>query len=272
MTVRPLKSRFQRLVNALGYRLERLDAPPPLHRLELDPSYAPIIERVKPFTMTSCERIANVIDAVRHVSQRGIPGAIVECGVWRGGSMMAAALALLEAADERDIFLFDTFAGMTAPAEQDFDHRGDMAEDTYLELLVGDESGWCRAGLEDVTANLKSTGYPAQKCHFIEGDVLKTIPGAAPGEIAVLRLDTDWYASTRHEMAHLYPRLTPGGILIVDDYGHWNGCRQAIDESFGGAPPVMFPIDYCGRAMVKQPPAVHAADCRQGEDERGAGA
>jgi hypothetical protein len=268
--IRQLKSGVQRVANALGYRLERLDAPPPPHRLELDPAYAGIIARVKPFTLTSCERIGSLIDAVRHVTHSRIPGAIVECGVWRGGSMMAAALALMEASDERDLYLFDTFAGMTAPTERDFDHRGDMAVDTYRELLVGDQSGWCRAGLEDVTANLKSTGYPLQKCHFVEGDVLETIPAGAPAEIAILRLDTDWYESTRHEMAHLYPRLTPGGILIVDDYGHWNGCRQAVDEYFGAARPFMFPIDYCGRALVKQAAAGHAAPGVAAEGERAA--
>jgi O-methyltransferase len=249
--IRQLKSGVQRVANALGYKLERLDAPAPPHRLELDPGYADIIARVKPFTMTSCERIASLVDAVRHVTRSGIPGAIVECGVWRGGSMMAAVLALLEAGDERDLYLFDTFAGMTAPTERDVDHRGDVAEEMYRALLVGDQSGWCHASLDDVRANLLSTGYPAAKCHFIQGDVLQTIPAAAPDAIAVLRLDTDWYASTRHEMAHLYPRLAPGGILIVDDYGHWNGCRQAVDEYFGAARPFMFPIDYTGRVLVK---------------------
>jgi hypothetical protein len=250
--IRQLKSGVQRVANALGYRLERLDSPPPPHRLELDPRYAPIIERSKPFTMTSCERIASLIDAVRHVSASGIPGAIVECGVWRGGSMMAAALTLLEAGDRRDLYLFDTFAGMTAPTAHDVDHRGDMAEDAYRASLADGRSDWCHAGLEDVTANLGSTGYPAEKCHFIKGDVLETIPAAAPDAIAVLRLDTDWYASTRHELAHLFPRLAPGGILIVDDYGHWNGCREAVDEYFGQQRPFMFSIDYTGRAMVKQ--------------------
>jgi O-methyltransferase len=246
-----LKSGAQRLINALGYKVERLGAPSPPHRLELDPSYAPIIERVKPFTMTSCERIASLIDAVRHISQSGVPGAIVECGVWRGGSMMAAALALLEAGDARDLYLFDTFAGMTAPTDLDVDHRGDTALASYSETLAGDHSDWCYASIEDVTANLRSTGYPTQRCHFIAGDVLQTIPTCAPEEIAILRLDTDWYESTRHELTQLFPRLQPGGILIVDDYGHWNGCRQAVDEYFGRERPFMFSIDYTGRAMVK---------------------
>lgn len=246
-----LKSSFHRLINALGYRVERLDAPPRPHRLEVDPSYAAIIAQVKPYTMTSYERIGNMMDAVRYVSAACIAGAIVECGVWRGGSMMAAALALLEADDLRELYLFDTYAGMTAPTARDVDYRGKMAEESYRASLVGGHSEWCHAGLSDVTANLFSTGYPPEKCHFIEGDVLKTIPDEAPDEIAVLRLDTDWYESTRHEMAHLFPRLQPGGILIIDDYGHWSGCRQAVDEYFGPARPFMFSIDNTGRAVVK---------------------
>src|SRR5215472_14513832 len=125
--IRQLKSGVQRVANALGYRVERLDAPPPPHRLELDPAYAGVIARVKPFTLTSPERIGSLVDAVRYVSKSGIPGAIVECGVWRGGSMMAAALTLLEAGDPRELYLFDTYAGMTEPTDSDFDHRGDAA-------------------------------------------------------------------------------------------------------------------------------------------------
>jgi hypothetical protein len=257
--IRRLKSGVQRVINALGYKVERLDAPPPPHRLELDPAYADIIARVKPFTMTSNERISSLVDAVRHVSQTGLPGAIVECGVWRGGSMMAAALALLEAGDPRELYLFDTFAGMTEPTERDFDLRGGAAEGLYRETLADDHSEWCYASIEDVTANLLSTGYPSEKCHFVKGDVLETIPAGAPDPIAILRLDTDWYESTHHELTHLFPRLQPGGILIVDDYGHWNGCRQAVDEYFGDAPPFMFQIDYTGRATVKQRAAGHVA-------------
>jgi O-methyltransferase len=251
--IRQIKSGVQRVAGALGYKVERLDAPAPPHRLELDPAYAAIIAQVKPFTMTSCERIGSLVDAVRHVSQGGIPGAIVECGVWRGGSMMAAALALLEAGDERDIYLFDTYAGMTEPTEHDVDHHGDAAGRLYGESLADQRSDWCYASLEDVSANLEATGYPLSKCHFVKGDVLQTIPAGAPNEIAILRLDTDWYDSTRHELAHLFPRLQPGGILIIDDYGHWNGCRRAVDEYFGERRPFMFSIDYTGRAMVKQP-------------------
>ena len=79
---------------------------------------------------------------------------------------------------------------------------------------------------------LHGTGYPPERIHFVRGPVEETLPAGAPDEIALLRLDTDWYESTRHELEHLYPRLAAGGVLLVDDYGHWEGARKAVDEYF----------------------------------------
>jgi O-methyltransferase len=100
---------------------------------------------------------------------------------------------------------------------------------------------------------MASTGYDKQKVHFHQGKVELTIPAAAPDQIALLRLDTDWYESTRHELEHLYPRLSPGGILIIDDYGHWSGARKATDEYIEKYAPSLFlaRIDYTGRIAVK---------------------
>jgi hypothetical protein len=96
-------------------------------------------------------------------------------------------------------------------------------------------------------------GYPKEKLHYVQGKVEDTIPGAAPGQIALLRLDTDWYESTHHELIHLYPRLSAGGVLIVDDYGHWQGSRRAVDEWIAqtGARILLNRIDYTGRVAVK---------------------
>lgn len=245
------KAAIQKTANALGYKVERIAVAPEPHRLAADARYAHIMSMVKPFTMTSYERIAALIDAVRHVSNANIRGAIVECGVWRGGSMMAAALALLETGDVRDLYLFDTFAGMTAPTADDVDLRSVAAEQRYKDSLSADHNEWCYASLEDVRDNLLSTGYPQDKCHFIKGDVLQTLPLPQLNEIAVLRLDTDWYESTRHELQHLYPKLTRGGVLIVDDYGHWRGCRKAVDEYFRDRPPFLFEIDYTARMTIR---------------------
>jgi hypothetical protein len=214
-----------------------------------------LINDVSPYTMTSPERIFGLANATRWLVSTGLAGALVECGVWRGGSMMAVAKTLLDAgAADRDLYLFDTFTGMTAPTEHDVDHRGRRGSVRFAELADGDQSStWCRAGIDDVRANLALTGYPARLLHFVPGMVEDTIPGAAPATIALLRLDTDWYASTRHELEHLWPRLVSGGVCIIDDYGHWRGSRQAVDEYLAEQEltVLMHRLDYSGRLIIK---------------------
>src|SRR5260370_10695337 len=132
---------------------------------------------------------------------------------------------------------------MSAPTDVDIDYRGAPEIEMYAESDAGDHNKWCYARLEDVRANLASTGYPAEKCHFVKGDVLKTLPCEEPRHIAILRLDTDWYESTLHELTHLYPRLSHGGVLIIDDYGHWQGCRKAVEEFFRKRGPLLLRHD-----------------------------
>jgi O-methyltransferase len=212
---------------------------------------AEIIAAVQPFTMTSAERIYGLCLAVDHVARHGIPGAIVECGVWKGGSAMAAARTLERVGDlQRDIVLFDTFRGMTAPADVDRDLAGRSASALLEREDPASSHVWAAASLDEVQQNLSSTGY--ERLDYVEGDVLETIPSRAPQEIALLRLDTDWYESTRHELHWLFPRISPGGILIVDDYGHWSGARRAVDEYFReiGSRTFLSPLDYTGRLGV----------------------
>jgi O-methyltransferase len=250
------KARVARAVNALGYKIERLLPPENApHYLQLDSNYAEIIKAVEPFTMTPYEKIGAMIDAARYVAHAKIPGAIVECGVWRGGSMMVAALALREANDYRDLYLFDTYAGMTAPTDQDIDYRGIPAAARYVEsMTAAGHNDWCYASLDDVRRNLASTGYPEDKCHFVQGSVLDTLPSENPSEIAILRLDTDWYESTLHELKHLYPKLSHGGVLIIDDYGYWRGCRKAVEEFFARGRPFLCRLDETGRLGIKAAP------------------
>lgn len=213
-----------------------------------------IVSRVEPCTMTSLERRASLIGAVDHVVRHRLPGDIVECGVWRGGSMMAIALALMARGDtSRHLYLYDTFEGMSEPTEHDRALSGELAQ-AQLERTERDHPLWAVASLEDVQANLASTGYPADQIHCVRGKVEDTIPGVLPaGRIALLRLDTDWYESTLHELHHLYPRLVRHGLLIIDDYGHWQGARRAVDEYFAqSAEPVfLHRVDYTARLVVK---------------------
>jgi O-methyltransferase len=220
---------------------------------DVDGRVIDIFNKAKPYTMTSPERVIGLCDAVRYVVAAGIDGAVVECGVWRGGSSMAAALMLRElGAADRDLYLFDTFEGMSAPTELDRRAGGAAAAD-MLAASGKDAKVWAYSPLGEVRANLQSTGYPAERVRFVQGKVEDTIPEHAPDQIAILRLDTDWYESTRHELEHLFPRLAVGGVLIIDDYGAWEGARRAVDE-FVAAQTVRIllnRIDETGRVGVK---------------------
>jgi hypothetical protein len=207
--------------------------------------------------MTSWERLWALVQSVRYVHARGIPGAFVECGVWRGGSSMAAAMAFALAGDTtRDMYLFDTFSGMSRPTADD--HQVGSAEpamDKWLRTqTAGDSSDWCQASLQDVRANLARTSYPADRVRLIQGKVEETLQHteALPGQIAILRLDTDWYESTRAELEHLFWRVPSGGIVIFDDYGHWAGAKKAVDEFLATQPPYfLHRIDDTGRLLIK---------------------
>lgn len=189
-----------------------------------------IIRTVRPYTMTSRERLNALILATRYVSQHDIQGDIVECGVWRGGSMHAVVHTLLALNDtERELYLFDTYEGMPPPSEKDLRRDGASAVQ-LLNKKSKDSPIWAVATLEDVQEGFRGLSYPTEKVHFVKGLVEETVPAQAPERISILRLDTDWYESTRHELEHLYPRLVSGGVLLIDDYGWWQGSRQAVDE------------------------------------------
>jgi hypothetical protein len=212
-----------------------------------------ILETVRPFTMTSDERIAAVLHAVDYVSKNQIAGDIAECGVWKGGSMMAVALDLVRRNDfSRTLWLYDTFEGMNEATEADRRFDGHSAAAELAEAPVG-TGVWSCAPFEIVERNMMSTGYERGRIRFVKGKVEETLPAQMPERLALLRLDTDWYVSTKHELTHLYPLLRVGGILILDDYGHWQGARRAVDEFFQmrGERPYLHRIDYTGRVLVK---------------------
>jgi O-methyltransferase len=213
------------------------------------------IRAVEAYTMTSAHRLAAVVQAVEHIEKRKLPGAIVECGVWQGGSMMAAALTLCRlGAEDRELYLYDTFEGMAEPEDVDRNHEGSSAAQVLSEQLPSASSmaDWCNAGLDEVRANMESTGYPSDRIHYVVGKVEDTIPATLPGPIALLRLDTDFYSSTRQELEHLYPLVPSGGIVILDDYGFWQGARQAVDEFLTDKPELFLNrIDAPGRLLIK---------------------
>jgi O-methyltransferase len=252
-----LFSKVHQLVRRAGFDVVRYRKPdlgvkiPP----DFDDASTQLFRAVEPFTMTSPERIFALLRAVDYLVENKIPGDFVECGVWRGGSAMAMALQLLShCVSDRVLHLYDTYAGMNAPTEADVSLKGDPAADEFQRMMTSsDTSTWCYSPIDDVKKNVMSTKYPERNVHFIQGKVEDTIPGHIPETIALLRLDTDWYESTKHEMNHLFPRLVPGGVLIIDDYGHWEGARRAVDEYLtdNKIQILLNRVDYTARIGVK---------------------
>jgi hypothetical protein len=260
MRLRTLTRDARRLAVGLRWRVNWARGTPVPS--DFDDELAAVVRRVRRHTMTTAPRIAALCDGIEYLVRHRIEGDLVECGVWRGGSMMAAALTLLRLGDtSRDLYLFDTYAGMPEPSAADVPSPYDAYYSPHARWRRTQRSGPVVATpLEEVRQRMERTGYPRERIHLVPGMVEETLPAHAPERIALLRLDTDWYASTRHELVHLYPRLSDGGVLIVDDYGHYEGARRAVDEYFGerDEPLLLNRIDFSGRIAVKQGAAVRA--------------
>jgi predicted O-methyltransferase YrrM len=216
-------------------------------------------ETVRPYTMTSVERGYALWCSVEHILAQNIPGCFVECGVWKGGSTMLMILAMMRfGAVNREIFMFDTFTGMSAPTEQDVDLDGRTA----ASLMQGDH-GATTAGLVQAAAPyaavrkaIEITGIDMRLVRMVKGDVKNTLAQTQTMAISLLRLDTDFYDSTLAELEQLYPRVSQGGVLIIDDYGHWQGSQEAVETYFSKnknfySRPMLWAVDYTGRAGVK---------------------
>lgn len=250
--IRKLIGRPKSVVNAPSPTLETLSATYP----DIKRNWLETYLSVRNLTMTSPERIFAVCQAVEHLTANKIEGDFVECGVWRGGSSVAMLRTLLATGTkDRELWLYDTFEGMSQPTDHDVDCFGRDAADLLSEQQdrTAADSVWCEASLQDVQANINKCNYPAEQIHYVAGKVEDTIPNQIPDAISLLRLDTDWFDSTWHELVHLYPRLVSGGVLIIDDYGHWQGCREAVDQYLAEYAPHLFlnRIDYTGRIAIK---------------------
>lgn len=187
------------------------------------------------YTQTGRDRLDCLQDCIETVLEENIPGDIVETGVWRGGSMMLAA-ALLEGDTTRKIWCCDSYEGMPVPTvnDQAFSGTEDFSDLDYINV-----------GLEQVKANFRRFGVLSDRVVFLKGWFSDTLPTAPINRISVLRLDGDLYESTRDALAPLYPKVSKGGFVIIDDYHSWAGCKQAVTEyrqAHGITAPIM-PID-----------------------------
>lgn len=199
---------------------------------------------VKKYTMTDKKRVNALINTIEYTIENGIEGDFVECGVWRGGNIMVMIMVLQKLGLQRKIWLYDTFEGMSEPTEEDL-HRGKHAQD----MMDKNPFIKCIATIDKVKKNIDALNYEGELV-YVQGKVEDTIPGQMPEKIALLRLDTDWYESTKHELVHLYPVLESPGVMIVDDYNFWDGSTKAVNEYFPDGKEVT-KISSCGVLTIK---------------------
>lgn len=180
------------------------------------------------------DREQHLRELIASLCRNQLPGDIIECGVYEGASIGIIADTLLKHnSTERTLYLADTFAGMTQPTKEDVTYDGRMPRDNK-------NGDWCYCPIEKVQERMKE--YP--NCIYLKGDVRHTLPFPNIPTFALVRLDIDFYESTLHALTHLVPHIHPKGYLIIDDYGHWKGCKQAVHEYFETDNPHMIRIDY----------------------------
>ena len=180
-------------------------------------------------TMLPRCRLDNLEECVESVIQNKVPGDLIETGVWRGGAtiFMRGVLKAYEVKD-RTVWVADSFEGLPKPDEKECPlevkaHAGPVMSKLFNHLAVG---------IEDVKKNFAAYGMADKQVRFLKGWFKDTLPSAPIKQLAVMRLDGDYYESTRDALQNLYHRLSPGGYVIIDDYGEktWTYCRKAVDE------------------------------------------
>ncbi len=227
---------------------------PSQYLIDIEDEFYKIWEKVEKYTMISLERGYSIYKSIEYIKELGIRGDLAECGVWKGGACMLMAYALQKfGITDKNIYLYDTYKGMTEPEECDrIAWSGEKIYERWKKSSDTKGNFMWASSLEEVKSNMLSTGFPGKRMMFIEGDVRKTLDKKRPDMLSLIRLDTDWYDSTKKELEVLYPVLEIKGVIIIDDYGHFTGAKRAVDEYFCGHNKILLNrIDYTGRTGVK---------------------
>lgn len=231
-----IKDAVINVFHKLGYRVSRIATEQ--HRLFAGSNeFVQIREKCRKYTMVSDEAMRALYDAVHYIQDQCVSGDLVECGVWRGGCSMLMVHTLEGIGEsDRHIYMYDTFSGMSSPTDIDIKisdgHSPTNGTEKWNRLNRQNYTDWQYCPYDEVRDNMISTNYPPNRIHLIKGKVEDSIPVTSPSSIALLRLDTDFYESTLHELRYLFPLLEAGGVLIIDDYDSWAGSRNAVDEYF----------------------------------------
>ena len=268
-----IKKIIKSFFNFFGYSIKlknpRFEYPQKFFPIEVNEFQREIIKSCEQYSITGRIRMSNLLQLIYFVIKNEIDGDIVECGVWKGGNLILAQKCLDILKAEKKIYGFDTFEGMNKPLDIDvqivqlksknamksqFEYR---RASVWMENVTKTKNDgrniWAYCDLDTVKKNISSK-VPNNNIKLIKGKVEETllVNQNLPQKISILRLDTDFYESTKIELEILYPRLVNEGFLIIDDYGHWQGAKKAVDEYFKDNPPFLHVVDETCRLIVKK--------------------
>tara|TARA_Y100000590_G_scaffold6631_1_gene8613 strand:+ start:15703 stop:16476 length:774 start_codon:yes stop_codon:yes gene_type:complete len=250
---------IKRLINKFNFKIEHKNS---WYRrnehfiAEIDKNELEIIKQISNYSMSTPANHWAIIQSIKHISKHNIEGDFAECGVWKGGNLILFKIICDKFNLTPRIYAFDTFEGMPEPGEKDFDLKDINAKQIY-DKYKNKDIKWCYSTLEEVKSNIISFNKKyIEAFNFIKGKVEDTLIDERnlPNKISLLRLDTDFYESTKKELEVLFPRLVSGGVLIIDDYGHWKGAKKAVDEYFQLSKNFewLHRIDYASRLLIKK--------------------
>ena len=245
-----LKYLINGFLGVFGFKISNLDTGLPLFPVESTLYEQELINKYLKYSMTNETRMWSLLKSLEYVLNEKIDGDVLECGVWKGGCIGLMDEYLRVNSSQKKIYAYDTYDGMSIPSKYDIDFKGNQITDLVINNY---ENIYGYPNKNEVMSNLKILGSKCDKIKFVKGAVEKTLMDKRniPEKISLMRLDTDFYESTKVELEILYPLLSKGGILIIDDYGHYKGARKAVDEYFKEKKPLMHYIDYTCRLIQK---------------------
>ena len=247
--IKKIKKFINPVLRVLGLKIFKLRPHLPRFPVEASEEDISLMENCLRYSMTNPIRMWALLTAIRYVEKNLIAGDFVECGVWKGGCLALMAKGQ-SGPSKRKVFGFDTFSGMTDPSIFDVDIF--LERQVTVDDIKEVEKKYSYPGMSEVEKNLVDLDC-SDDVRLIQGDVGSTLKNIKnlPSKISLLRLDTDFYESTKVELEVLFPLLSNGGVLIIDDYGHYEGARKAVDEYFTGKNYLLHYVDYTCRLVVK---------------------
>lgn len=250
-----IKQLVNRLLKPAGYVIVNANSFYPETPVEATKEELLLLNEADKYSMTGKVRIWALLNALKYAASNNIEGDCVECGVWRGGNLILMRKYLDKIGSSRKVYGYDTFEGMSEPTEVDVDLYGNKASEKMKGQAKHEKLSNIHAfaGFDSVSRNLNQVNAH-QGVILVKGKVEDSllVEENIPDKISILRLDTDWYESTKIELERLYPKLSTGGVLIIDDYGHYKGAKKAVDEYFLGQNVWFHYVDYTCRLLIKK--------------------